>query len=420
MEVYFYLDSNKKVKNPNRTIYCYVRDGRDNVIVLNTKEKVNPKHWNKDTKRALTNGKGKMDGARELNQFLDSFETEIKKSIREIRTDNLTADFQEIRKKLFEKFSGKSTSDVYNAIDKFIEVRKSDLTPGTLTKYSNLKKHLLDFEKISKTKLTFGSIDLMFYDAFVNFLIYNQKLNNNTAYKNITLLKTFLYWSYDRGINKYEYFRKFKKKEYEVDIITLSEDELKKIEELDLSQNLRLDRTKDLFLFACYTGARFSDIENISRADIKNGVWYLRQIKTRNVTEIPLIDRAMNILAKYEKYEKALPTITNQRLNQYLKELGENAGINAPVRISEQRGNKVIEVEYPKYELITTHTARRTFITLSLTRGMNPQIIMSITGHRTYNSFKKYINLVTADKEKALKDTWQKKPELKLVDLNTA
>ncbi len=420
MEVYFYLDANKKVKNPNRTIYCYVRDGRDNVIVINTKEKVNPKHWNKTTYRAITTGKGKMDGARELNQFLDALETDIKKTIREIRSDNVTADFNEIKLKLLEKFSGKATTDVFNALDKFIEVRRSDLTQSTLKKFSNIKKHLSDFEKSRKTKLTFGSMDLLFYDAFINFLIYDQKMNNNTAYKNISLLKTFFNWAYERGINNYEHFRKFKKKEYDVDIITLSEEELNRIEQLDLSQNLRLDRTRDLFLFACYTGARFSDIENISRADIKNNVWYLRQVKTRNITEIPLIDRALEILAKYEKYEKALPTITNQKLNKYLKELGETAGINDPVRISEQRGNKVIEVEYPKFELITTHTARRTFITLSLTKGMSPQIIMSITGHRTYNAFKKYINLVTADKEKALKDTWEKKPELKLVDLTSA
>ncbi|MCZ7610638.1 MAG: site-specific integrase [Ignavibacterium sp.] len=284
-----------------------------------------------------------------------------------------------------------------------------------------MKKLLIEFQNKTYTKLSFGAIDLSFYDAFINYLIYTKKMNSNSAYKNIALLKTFLAWSYDRGLNKYDYFRKFKKKEFAVDIVTLSEKELKQLEDLDLSgeENLRLDRTRDLFLFACYTGARFSDIFNISRADIKENVWYLRQVKTKNITEIPLIDEAANILNKYELYEKPLPVITNQKLNQYLKELCEKAKLFDKVRITEQKGNQTIEKEYQKYELITTHTARRTFITLSLTKGMNAQIVMSITGHKSYNSFKKYVNLVTDDKQKALKETWGKSP-LKLIEIKTA
>lgn len=182
---------------------------------------------------------------------------------------------------------------------------------------------------------------------------------------------------------------------------------------------MRLDKTRDLFLFACYTGARFSDIHNINRADIKDNIWYLRQIKTRNITEIPLIDKALNILKKYELFEKPLPVISNQKMNKYLKELCYKAELFEKVKVTEQKGNQVIEKVYQKYELVTTHTARRTFITLSLTKGMNAQIVMSITGHKSYNSFKKYVNLVTEDKQKALKETWDKQP-LRLVEIKTA
>ncbi len=423
MEVYFYLDSNKKNKNIKRTIYCYVREGREKPLIFNTREKVNPINWNKLTKRAITAGKGKFDGAKELNLFLDSFENNIKKAIREIRADNISIEFEEIKRKLVEKFSNKSTANIFDALELFIKVRENDLTAGTLKKFDNIKKHLIEFQNKNYTRLSFGSIDLSFYDAFVNFLIYVKKLNSNSAYKNIALLKTFLAWSYDRGLNKYDYFRKFKKKEFTVDIVTLSEKELKQLENLDLSdkENLRLDRTRDLFLFACYTGARFSDIFNISRSDIKDNVWFLRQVKTKFTTEIPLIEEAINILKKYELYEKPLPVITNQKLNQYLKELCEKAKLFDTVRITEQKGNQSIAKEYQKYELITTHTARRTFITLSLTKGMNSQIVMSITGHKSYNSFKKYVNLVTTDKQKALKDTWGKNPQpLKLVEIKSA
>lgn len=423
MEIYFYLDSNKNNKNSKKTIYCYVREGREKPLIFNTREKVNPNNWNKITKRAITTGKGKFDGAKELNLYLDSFENSIKKAVREIKADNVSIEFEEIKRKLLEKFSNKTTANIFDALDLFIKVRKNDLTESTLNKFTNLKKLLIEFQNKNYTKLSFGAIDLSFYDAFVNHMIYvrKNKLNSNSAYKNIALLKTFLAWSYDRGLNKYDYFRKFKKREFTVDIVTLSEKELKQLEDLDLSgeENLRLDRTRDLFLFGCYTGARFSDIFNINRSDIKENVWFLRQVKTKYTTEIPLIDEAVNILRKYEHFEKPLPVITNQKLNQYLKELCEKAKLFAPVRITEQKGNQTIENVYQKYELITTHTARRTFITLSLTKGMNAQIVMSITGHKSYNSFKKYVNLVTTDKQKALKETWGKSP-LKLVDIKSA
>lgn len=421
MEVYFYLDSNKKNKNINKTIYCYVREGRQKPLIFNTQEKVNPANWDKIKKRAITAGKGKFDGARELNLFLDSFENNIKKAAREIKADNITIEFEDIKRKLVEKFSGRNKSNIFEGLDLYIKVRENDLTQATLNKFSNIKKLLTDFQNKSYTTLSYGAMDLSFYDSFVNYLIYEKKLNSNSAYKNIALLKTFLAWSYDRGLNRYDHFRKFKKKEFSVDIVTLTEKELKQIEDLDLSadEDRRLYKARDLFLFGCYTGARFSDIQNIHHSDIKNNVWYLRQIKTKNITEIPLIEQAQNILKRYELYEKPLPVISNQKLNKYIKELCKKAEIDSKVRITEQRGNQTIEAEYKKYELISTHTARRTFITLSLTKGMNPQIVMSITGHKSYSSFKKYVNLVTTDKQKALKETWGKTP-LKLVDMKTA
>ena len=422
MEIYFYLDSNKNNKNTKRTIYCYVRDGREKPLIFNTREKVNPINWNKITKRAITTGKGKFDGAKELNLYLDEFASSLNKAIRKIRADNISIEFDEIKRKLLKKFSNKSTANIFDALDKFIEVGKNNLTEGTLTKFTNIKKHLIEFQNKNYTKLSFGAIDLEFYDSFVKYLLYDKKLNSNSAYKNIGLLKTFLAWSYDRGLNMYDDFRKFDVTEFSVDIVTLTEKELKQLENLDLSdkENLRLDKTRDLFLFACYTGARFSDIFNINRADIKENVWYPRQVKTKNTTEIPLMDKAVNILKKYELYQKPLPVITNQKLNQYLKDLCKKAELFDTVRITEQKGNQSIETEYQKYELITTHTARRTFITLSLTNGMNAQIVMSITGHKSYKSFKKYVNLVTTDKQKALKETWEKINPLKLVDIKSA
>lgn len=424
METHFYLNSDKRGTNPKKTIYCYVREGQNRPIILNTKEKIDPSHWNKETKRAFTTGRGKYIGAKELNLYLDSFENEVKKVIREMRADNVSVDFEDIRKALLEKYTSRFNSlpqkELFTALDSFIKIRSSELSQNSIKKFSNLKRLLSEYEGELRKKLTFRSLDLLFFDSFLFYLIKQKKFNSNTAYKNIGLLKTFLIWSYERGLNKYDSFRKVKKKEYAVDIVSLSEDELERIEKLDLSVDLKLDRVRDLFLFGCYTGARFSDITNILRADIKGDIWYLRQIKTKNTVEIPLISQAKEILKKYEMFEFPLPRISNQKFNIYLKELmGEKAKIDTPIRLSQQRGNETITIEGKKADFITTHTARRTFITLSLIKGINPQIVMSITGHKNFKSFQKYVNLITADKKKALSEKWEKKG-LKLVSLTNS
>ncbi len=105
---------------------------------------------------------------------------------------------------------------------------------------------------------------------------------------------------------------------------------------------------------------------------------------------IPLTSDALSILAKYSDNPQPLPVISNQKMNAYLKELCKLAKLKEPVKIIQKKGNETIETIHPKYEVIGTHTARRTFITLSLQRGMSAQDIRDITGHKTYAMMEKY------------------------------
>ena len=127
------------------------------------------------------------------------------------------------------------------------------------------------------------------------------------------------------------------------------------------------------FAFQCFTGVRYSDIENISREDIKASTWNVRTQKTHQIIEIPLNSYALSILAKYSDYPQPLPVISNQKMNDYLKELCKIAGIDEPVKTVRYKGSEPIENTYKKYEVIGTHTARRTFVCLSLQKGMKPE-----------------------------------------------
>ena len=409
MIIHYYLERNKNLKSKEVAIWCYIRGlERNKTISINTHEKINPVHWDKDKERAISRGKNKYIGAFELNNFLDTYTENIKQNIRSIKTENILIEFEELKAKLFEKL-GKTSSSIlsfFEAYDLFMETRKGEISPDSIKKFKTLKKHLQNFEIFSGLKITFAKMDLMFYDRFLNYVINDLKMVNNSAYKLIGLLKIFLNWTFDRDINKYQNFKKFKVKEDKVDIITLADDELNRIYNLDLSTNKKLERARDLFVFGCYTGGRFADLVKVDWADIKGGVWYLRVKKTKDIIEIPLNDNAKTIIERYKNELFPVPRISNQKLNVYIKEVCQLAKIDELVRIVQYQGNKEIVKEKHKYEFVTAHTARRTFITQSLLRGMKAEIVMAISGHKNFKTFKKYLDITRKDKENELNKAW--------------
>ncbi|RYE54766.1 MAG: site-specific integrase, partial [Sphingobacteriales bacterium] len=120
----------------------------------------------------------------------------------------------------------------------------------------------------------------------------------------------------------------------------------------------------------------------------------------------PLTPYSKGILAKYGEMHRPLPIISNQKLNEYIKELCEKAGINEPIEIVRFNGAKRIATTYPKYELIGVHTGRKTFATLSLERGMSAEEVMTITGHKDYQSFKRYVKITEQRKKVVMLKAW--------------
>jgi integrase len=121
-----------------------------------------------------------------------------------------------------------------------------------------------------------------------------------------------------------------------------------------------------------------------------------------------LREEAQQIINKYLTKPHFLPVITNQRTNLYLKELSKLAGINDSTTVSRYKGAKRIEFTKPKYEFITTHCARRTFVTLSLEAGVRPELVMSVTGHKSYKTFKKYIKITDKVVENEFQRIWKR------------
>ena len=139
----------------------------------------------------------------------------------------------------------------------------------------------------------------------------------------------------------------------------------------------------------------------------------LKTEKTKDILSIPLNDFANDIINRHKENDKIQlpPIITNQKMNEYLKELGALAEINDTVERHRYSGNIKKTITTEKYNLITTHTARRTFVTLSLEKGFRPEVVMEMTGHKNYTTFKRYIKITNQVKKEEMNRLWSNKPK---------
>ena len=202
---------------------------------------------------------------------------------------------------------------------------------------------------------------------------------------------------------------------------------------LDLTNNPRLEKVRDIFCFGCFTGLRYSDIKNLKYAEIitkysKKGKSYkaidINVLKTKDPLEIPLNKHALTIIDRYEKRtdlalamleEKAnksnqpvLPNISIQKMNDYIKEVAALAGIDTEINVVRHIGSKRVEKVYKKFELIATHAARRTFAILSLKQGMNIEVLQQILGHSRIKTTMDYVFVDEETKNKQMKKAWKK------------
>lgn len=405
MNINFYLEK-KKNRSGKQTIWCYVRE-KNNSIYINTKEKVQPEYWDIELKRA--DAKKTMDrvlrgNLKGLNNYLNLFENKILEIIRAVKSKKFDANFEEISIEIKKAFADK-TRNFFDDFDDFISAKSIRVSDNTLKKYKQTKKHLEDFEKYANFKLSYSKINALFIDKFYPYLIEEKKFIDNTVNKTISFLKAFMNWAVERKLTNVTDFRSFKIRYNKNEIIYLAEDELITLHNLTI-QNERLQRVRDIFCFQCFTGQRYSDIENISRLDIRNGVWKFRATKTGDLLDVPLNHYALSILDKYQDWRTPLPIISNQKMNEYVKELCEFAGIKSLVRTVKIQANKKIEDIQPKFKLIGTHTARRTFISLSLKNGMKPEYIMKIVGHSDYRMMKRYLAIENIEVRNEMDKAW--------------
>lgn len=266
----------------------------------------------------------------------------------------------------------------------------------TKHKYNRYKKYTYNLlvEYFGKKQPTFEDINYAFCEDFIEWMS-AKDLCANTRGSHIKFVKAAMNEAHKNKLHTNEDFRSFRKEMEQVDAVYLTTDEVNRVAELPLCGSHKLAR--DLFIIGCHTGMRFSDYSRLTINDISDGVIHLITQKCKTPVDIPVHPRVKRIL---ESYGGTIPKITGQRFNMYIKDVCKEAGLNESVLV--RKSGKHVRCE--KWELVSSHTARRTGLTNMYKAGIPTYRCMMISGHKTEQVFFTYLRITQEENAQYLKD----------------
>jgi site-specific recombinase XerD len=253
------------------------------------------------------------------------------------------------------------------------------------------------FEKYGKIPLKLQTVTADTLSKLQDYFYLEANVVTQTASKYIELFKMFLNWALQNGYTDNRKFQTFKSiKQPDTLKVILTKEDIVKIKAAKLGRFDSLKNVRELLVLSTLTGLRYSDYSRIAQEHIKvaeNGqkILIIRQEKTGDFVELPLTKEAEKIITRL--LIGKLHSISNQKMNKYVKELCKIAGVDELFEVHTFKGKMKVSKHVPKYELVTTHTGRRTFATNLLLKGIPAHVVMRFTGHKDYKSFAKYVNI---------------------------
>ncbi|MBS1776918.1 MAG: tyrosine-type recombinase/integrase [Bacteroidetes bacterium] len=405
-------------KRPEK-VYLIVR-WAGNKFVYPTSYNILPKHWNGKTYEV----RNVIDEPNrdEINNYLKDLKTETKR-IYETGIAQRQTITKDLLKTGLDLWTGKTVIEkatFWNWLAKFIEASKTRINPktGRVISYRTIQEYnttfdvLKAFEKENREQLEFDTISLQTISDFRDFLTSVKGYSVNNIAKHIDNFRQFLRAA---QLEKIPFEadvinpRLFKAAREQAQDIYLTPDELKRIEAVKLDTQNGYDRARDLFLIGCYTGLRVSDYNNLKPYNIKGDKIDLIQHKTGGRVVIPIHQTVKAILSKYGG--NTPPKLSDQKINDYIKDVGKRAGIVEKVGKQQTKGGKLVNEVYEKWQLITTHTARRSFATNAIRAGIPTQSVMKITGHKKESVFLKYVKLSETEHAEIVAKYWNAAPQ---------
>ena len=393
----------QKFWNPSPTaLYLFFSPDKSCRIKYRTNYKILPKSWDFEKERLKPSASGALEFNVELNNLANCCTRE---AMRKKETNQFLSkeDYKQIVQDCIDRDNAvNSEISISHLKTQFLSYKSNFVKEGTLKEYRTVFKGLEDFEKHKGTKLILREMDGKFLDQFEVFLSRKKNTNdgdkegllNDTIHKYISTLNVFLKWCNDNDYLVHpDVFKtqktNFKKKAYN-EIIALSESEIQKLMNHDLSDRPSLERVRDLFCLLCYTGQRFEDLINFDPKDIKNNAWDFISVKVKKRVIVPFegyIAPAKDIL---ERIGYSVPKISNQKFNEYIKTVGKLAGMDEIIKITRYSGKQKLVIEKRKYDFLSSHVGRRSMVTNLLSRNVPITLVQKLTAHSDIRTLMKY------------------------------
>ena len=363
---------------------------------FSTGVRVPVKYWSKDKKQVLAGG---TDNVKADNILIDGLKSKVDAIIREYfnreakepTTDYVATEFDRIYNTVEVPAMG-----FFQGLDEVIRVKSLDKSKQTIKNYTQLKSTLLKFQDETKYKITFDSLNKTFWIKYKEWLL-SKNYVDAVISKRVSTLRTVMEFCVEHGMTDNVEFKKFSYKanhQKNFDEITVNESELNQLLKLDLTKNKRLEYVRDLFVLQAWCGLRYSDVVRLSKKHIvklKGKEFIKINIKkTKDISEVPLFPVAKMIL---EKYDYRIKSISNDKYNEYIKEVCRMLpALQDEVSQIRYSGQTELEITNLRCDLVSTHTARRSFITMCLEKGVKPTSVMKWSNHSDSKTFVKYIN----------------------------
>ena len=379
----FYLKKPKTYENGVMPIYLRITINGQRAETTTGRE-CEPSLWNSDSGRF----KGTRQEIKSFNAYLDNLQSQVYEAQRQLCEANVPITAETLKNKFLGKADkARMLMDIFKDHNKKIAALVGhEYAAGTYIRYQTSLKHTGDYLQW-QYKVPDIDIEKIDYDFITNYEFYLRsvrKCANNSAFKYIKNFKKVVGICLSSGWLSKDPFVNYKIRIKQVDRVFLNQDDLQVMADKKFPTE-RLNQVRDIFLFCCFTGLAYADVNKLKRSEIVKGadgdMWiYTKRKKTDTPTRIPLLPSALRLLDRYEEHptcrnlNRALPVSSNQKMNAYLKEIAAVAGINKP---------------------LTFHIARHTFATtVTLANGVPIESVSKMLGHTNIKTTQHYAKIL--------------------------
>lgn len=405
---FLYRSSKPNANLTVRLLFSY--NNTNYVFAAKTKILVTHEYWNKKHKKKQKDIE-LINKQTEINEQLKALEIYILQSLNGTSIDQVNKKwFTGIIDYYYNPHSTNSigiSEKLSEYISYYIECKRSELTRASIQKFSTIKGKIERMQALSGNAILIKDINENFKKDFIGFYTANG-YSVNTMHKELKIIKTFCRHAKVNGVEVSIQLDSLKIQWQKPEKVYLTNKEIDQIKQTEMP-NKHLDNAKDWLIISCYTGQRVSDFlhfnKDMIRVEQGTKLIEFTQKKTNKRMSLPLHPEVINIL---EKNNGNFPySLSDQRYNEYIKEVCRLAGIDSKVKggklnsISRRKQNGM----YPKYELVTSHIGRRSFATNFY--GIIPtSLLKNATGHSSEAMFLEYIGKSQSQQAKELAKYW--------------